>query len=132
MDIKVTQEQGRVPVTVLHLTGDLSGETYQQLQDCAKQAIDGGARYLLINMAGVNFMGSAGIRAINQIFNWMRSLPDGEDEAAIPAGLRDGSYKSRRLKLTNLNQQVQKTLSVTGIDMFLEFCTDLPKAIASF
>ena len=132
MEIIVTQEQGRVPVTVLHLTGDLSGETYLQLQERAQKAIADGARYMLINMSGVAFMGSAGIRAINQIFNSLRSLPDGEDEAAIPSGLRDGSYKSRRLKLVNLNQQVQKTLSVTGIDMFLEFHSDLRKAIASF
>jgi len=132
MDIQVTQEQGRVPVTVLHLKGDLSGETYEQLQTRAQQAIEGGAHYLLINMAGVAYMGSAGIRAINQIYNWLRSLPDGEDEAALAKGVRDGSYKSRRLKLVNLNQQAQKTLALTGIDMFLEFHTDLPKAIASF
>lgn len=132
MEIRVTQEQGRVPVTVLHLIGDLSGDSHQTLIDCAKQAIDQGAQYLLINMAGMKFMGSAGIRAINQIFGWMRGLPDGEDEAAIPTGLRDGSYKSRRLKLVNLNQHAKKTLSVTGIDMFIEFHDDLPTAIASF
>lgn len=132
MEIQVTQEQGRVPVTVLHLKGDLSGETYEKLQTCAQQAIEGGARYMLLNMAEVPFMGSAGIRAINQIYNWLRKLPDGEDEAALAKGLRDGSYKSRRLKLVNLTQQAQKTLAVTGIDMFLEFHNDLPKAIASF
>lgn len=132
MEIKVTQEQGRVPVTVFYLEGDLSGETYGQLEARAEQAIQAGTRYLLLDMAGVAYMGSAGIRAINQIFNWLRSLPDGEDEAAIPAGLKDGTFKSRRLKLANLSRQAQKTLSVTGIDMFLEFHNDLPQAIASF
>lgn len=132
MEIKVTQEQGRVPVTVFHLEGDLSGESYEQLETRADQAIKAGTRYLLLDMNGVAYMSSAGIRAINQIFDWLRSLPDGEDEAAIPAGLRDGTFKSRRLKLANLSRQVQKTLSVTGIDMFLEFHNDLPKAVASF
>ena len=132
MEIKVTQEQGRVPVTVFYLEGDLSGETYGQLEARAEQAIQAGTRYLLLDMAGVAYMGSAGIRAINQIFNWLRSLPDGEDEAAIPAGLKDGTFKSRRLKLANLSRQAQKSLSVTGIDMFLEFHNDLPQAIASF
>lgn len=132
MEIKVTQEQGRVPVTVLQLTGDLSGETYEQLQNSAQQAIEAGARNMVIDMSGVAYMGSAGIRAINQIFNWLRSLPGGEDEAAIPAGLRDGTYKSRRLKLASLHQQVYKTLSVSGIDMFIEFYPDLQKAVASF
>ena len=132
MEIKVTQEQGRVPVTIFYLEGDLSGETYGQLEARVEQPIQAGTRYLLLDMAGVAYMGSAGIRAINQIFNWLRSLPDGEDEAAIPAGLKDGTFKSRRLKLANLSRQAQKSLSVTGINMFLEFHNDLPQAIASF
>ncbi len=132
MEIKVSQEQGRVPVTVFHLEGDLAAESYEQLQAQARQAIDSGTRYLLLEMAKVPYVGSAGIRAINQIFAWMRSLPDGEDEAAIPSGLRDGTFKSRRLKLANLSRQAQKTLATAGIDMFLDIHSDLQSAIASF
>ena len=43
MEIKITQEQGRVPVTVLHLTGDLDGLSYEDLQTQAEQAIQSGA-----------------------------------------------------------------------------------------
>ncbi len=132
MDIKVTQENGRVPVTVFHLDGDLSSESYLQLEDQARQAIDQGACYVLLDMTNVPYMGSAGIRAINQIFNWLRSLPEGEDEAAMKTGLRDGTYKSRRLKLLNPDQQVVRTMATAGIDMFLEIHHDLKKAVASF
>ncbi len=132
MEIKVTVETARVPVTVFHLSGDLASDTYEQLQACAKQAIADGTRYLLLDMEKVPYMGSAGIRAIYQIFTWLRELPDGEDEAALKTTLRDGSYKSRRLKLLNVPKQVEKTLATAGMDTFLETHNDLKKALASF
>lgn len=132
MEITVTQEQGRVPVSVFHLEGDLAGESYQQLEAQAQHAIQSGSSYILLDMAKVPFISSAGVRAINQIFSWLRSLPDGEDEAAISIGLRDGTYKSRRLKIAHLSRQGMKTLSTAGIDMFLEIHKDLQEAIASF
>jgi anti-anti-sigma factor len=132
MEIKTTQEQGRVPVTVFHLTGDLDGLSYEELEAQAEQAVQSGAGYILLDLAHVHFMSSAGIRAINQIFSWLRALPDGENETAMTKGLMDGSYKSRRLKLLNPSKQVVRTLSTAGIDMFLEIHTDLHKAVASF
>jgi hypothetical protein len=132
MEITVTQEQARVPVTVFHLDGDLAGDTYEKLENQAQKAIQSGSSYILLDMAKVPYVSSAGIRAINQIFAWLRSLPDGEDEASIATGIRDGSFKSRRLKLANLGQQPLKTLSTSGIDMFLEIHNNLAKALASF
>jgi hypothetical protein len=132
MDIKITREQGRVPVTVFHLTGDLDGLSYEDLQTQADQAIQSGAGYILIDLANVRFMSSAGIRVINQIFTSLRALPDGENEAAMAKGLMDGTFKSHRLKLLNPSKQVVKTLSTAGIDMFLEIHHDLQKAIESF
>jgi hypothetical protein len=41
-------------------------------------------------------------------------------------------YKSPRLKLVNPSPTVSHTLSLAGIDMFLEIHDDLQKAIASF
>jgi anti-anti-sigma regulatory factor len=132
MEINVIQEESRVPVTVFHLDGDLGSDSYEQLEDRAQQAISAGALYLLLDMTKVPYMSSAGIRAINQIFHWLRNLPDGEDEAALKTGLIDGTYKSRRLKLLNPSAQVQKTLATAGIDMYLEIHHDLRKAVASF
>jgi anti-anti-sigma regulatory factor len=132
MDIKINREEGRVPVTVFHITGDLDGLSYEQLQAEVDQAIQSGAGYILLDLANVPFMSSAGIRVINQIFTSLRALPDGENETAMAKGLMDGTYKSRRLKLLNPSRQIIKTLSTAGIDLFLETYTDLQKAIASF
>jgi hypothetical protein len=132
MEIKVTQEAGRVPVTVFHLEGDLASDSYEILETRAQQAIGEGTCYLLLDMTKVPYMSSAGIRAIHQIFNWLRSLPEGEDEAALKRGIRDGTYHSHRLKLLNPSTPVQKTLATAGIDMYIEVHHDLKKAVDSF
>jgi hypothetical protein len=132
LEIMVTQKNGRVPVTVLHLDGDLASDSYELLETQAQQAINEGTGYMLLDMTKVPFMSSAGIRTIYEIFSWLRGLPDGEDEAALKTGLVDGTYKSRRLKLLNPSSQVQRTLATAGIDMYLEFHHDLTKAVASF
>jgi len=132
MKITVTQEQGRVPVTILHLDGELTGDSSEQLTGQAQQVIAGGAQYLLLDMTSVPYMSSAGIRAVHQIFNWLRELPGGEDEAALKTVVRDGKYKSRRLKLLNTTPQVQKTLATSGVDMFVETHRDPAQALASF
>lgn len=132
MEIKVTEEQGRVPITVFQLEGDLGSDSYEQLQARAQQAIAGGTCYLLLDMTKVPYMSSAGIRAIYQIFSWLRALPDGEDEAALKTSLRDGSYKSRRLKLLNVSKQVEMTLATAGMDTFLETFHNLKEALESF
>jgi anti-anti-sigma factor len=132
MEIKVSQALSTVPVTVIHLEGELDGSSYEAFEAQAEQLIGSGSRNLLIDMSKVTFLSSAGIRAINYIFNCLRKQEGGEDETLIAAGLRDGTYKSRRLKLSNLSKQAQKALSTAGIDMFLEMHSDLKKAIASF
>lgn len=132
MEINVTQEKGRVPVTVFHLVGDLDSSTYELLEARAQQEISEGTTHMLLDMSRVPYMSSAGIRAIHRIFTWLRNLPEGEDEAALKTVLRDGVYKSRRLKLLKPSAQVQKTLATAGMDMYLEAHSDLEKALASF
>jgi len=136
MEIVVSHQQGRVPVTVFHIKGDINAETFDQLQAQARQAIQSGARYLLLDLEQVAYVSSYGIRAISQVFAWLRdgagASSHGEDDATLSKGLRDGTFKSPHLKLLKPSQQVLRVLSMAGVDMFLEIHTDLKQAIASF
>jgi hypothetical protein len=130
VEILVSREQGRVPVTVFHIKGDIthSGELQQRAQDAFKQ----GDRYLLLDLEEVPFIGSSGLRALHVIYMLLRSdAPDEQDEVVRP-GLRDGTYKSHHLKLLRPSETVVKTLNLAGYDMFLEIHYDLNEAIASF
>jgi anti-anti-sigma factor len=131
MEIVISHQQGRVPVTVFHVKGDINTETYEQLQAQAQQALKAGTRYLLLDLAEVPYVSSYGIRAISQLFTWLRGA-SGESEATVQQGLRDGTWKSPHLKLLNPSPQVLKVLTTAGVDMFLEIHTDLKQAFASF
>ncbi len=131
MEIVVSQEQERVPVTVLHLNGRLDATSHEQLRAQAEQAIKGGAHKMLIDFSKVDFMSSAGIRALNQIFDLLRPHTAASNQA-MEKGVRDGSYKSPNLKLANPNPRVLESLKMVGMDMFLEIHPDLKSALASF
>ncbi|HVN56069.1 MAG TPA: STAS domain-containing protein [Anaerolineaceae bacterium] len=131
MEIRVSQEQGRVPVTVFHIEGDIAAGTYEVLEAQAKQAIQSGSRHILLDLVKVPYVSSYGIRGISQIFTWLREA-DGEDTAKLSSGIRDGTYTSCCLKLVNPSRQVLQALTTAGIDMFLEIHNDMKKAIASF
>jgi anti-anti-sigma factor len=132
MEISVSQEQGRVPVTVFRITGDINVSTYEQLQAQAHQAFEAGTRNLLLDLTGVDYISSAGIRALNHIFNLLRTTAPGESDEAIRQGLSDGTFKSPHLKLLGPSDKVKEVLSMAGVDMFLEIHSDRQAAIASF
>ena len=132
MNIAVSQQPGRVPVTVFRITGDINTNTYEQLQEQARQAFAAGARNLLLDLSEVPYVSSAGIRALNNTFNLLRTDAPGESAEAMSKGLRDGTFKSPHLKLLNPSSAVLKTLNMAGVDMFLEVHTDFDAAIASF
>ena len=129
MDITVAQEPGRVPVTVLRLKGSVDASSYEQLQSRAQETINAGNRNLLLDLKEVPYMSSAGLRAVNMIFNSLNSdIPD----ATTREGVRTGKFKSPHLKLLNPTARVLQVLQMAGYDMFLEIHHDLKQAVASF
>lgn len=131
MEIKISQEQGRVPVTIFQIQGDIDVHSYEELKAKAEEAHQAGMRHLLLDLTGVRYVGSTGLRAFHQIFNMLRDASPEEDQA-MKQGLRDGSYKSAHFKLLNPSRDVIEVLTTTGFDMFLEIHTNLKKAIDSF
>ena len=129
MDITVAQEPGRVPVTVLRLKGSVDASSYEQLQSRAQETINAGSRNLLLDLKEVPYMSSAGLRAVNMIFNSLNSdIPD----ETTREGVRTGKFKSPHLKLLNPTPRVLQVLQMAGYDMFLEIHHDLKQAVASF
>jgi anti-anti-sigma factor len=132
MEITVSDEQGRVPVKVFHIQGDIDAQSFEQLESQAQGAIKDGARYLVLDLAQVSYISSYGIRGISQIFTWLRDAPGGEGKEALTQGVRDGTYKSHHLKLAGPSQQVEKVLKMTGIDMFMEIYPGVRQAVDAF
>ena len=134
MEIKVSTENARVPITVMHIDGNLDAATYNAFQAKADELIKSGARYILVDLSHSPFVSSAGLRALNHIFKQLGAIhPDaslGEEE--LKKGISAGTYKSPHLKLVNLSDDTRTVFKTTGFDMYIEIFDDLKTAIASF
>jgi anti-anti-sigma factor len=132
MDLKVSTEKARVPVTVVHADGNIDSASYEAFLSGIEDSINAGARHLLIDLSHVPFVSSAGLRALNILLNRLRVLtPDVSDEE-MRKGINDGTYKSPHLKLLNPSRETMTTLESSGFSMFIEVFHDLKAALASF
>ena len=122
MEIKVSTENGRVPVTVLHIDGNLDSSSYNIFQTKVQELIEGGTRYILLDLAHVPYVSSAGFRALHQIFKELNAIhPDANlSEEEMKKGVSAGSYKSPYLKLLNLSPETKTVFVTTGFEMYLE------------
>ena len=134
MEIKVTTENARVPVTLIHIDGNLDSSSYIEFQKQAEELIKGGARNILVDLAHAPFVSSAGLRAIHQIYKDLNSMhPDAApNEEEIKKGIASGTYKSPYLKLANLSKETKLVFITTGFDMYIEHYDDLKLALESF
>lgn len=134
MDIKVSVEDGSVPVTVMHIDGNIDASSYEAFQAKADELIKGGARYLLIDLEHAPFVSSSGLRALHHIFNHLRSSdPDRKmTDEEVRSGISAGTYKSPHLKLANISKESRSSLELSGFDMFIEIFDDREEALASF
>ena len=134
MEIKVSTENGRVPITIMHIDGDIDSATYNLFQAKAEELVKSGARYILVDLAHSSYVSSAGLRALHEIFLELNAIhPDATlSEDKIKKGINEGTYKSPYLKLLNLSKETKTVFTTSGFDMYLEFYNDMKKAISSF
>lgn len=130
MEIVVTHDEGRIPVTMFQLKGDLASE--EPLRSQATEAYEAGTRNLILNLSDVPYITSSGLRAIHYVFDLLRTDSPDESDQAVRKGIASGQYKSPHLKLLKPSKNALKALSVSGYDMFLEVHKNYKEAIASF
>ena len=132
MEIKVTTENARVLLTILHISGKIDSATYQEFQAKADALIDAGARHLLVDLANVEFISSAGLRALHNIFNKLRALHQDVDDDALRKKMSTGEYKSPFVKVSNPSASVRDVFELSGFDTYIATYDNLDQAIASF
>ena len=119
-DFKITseQKQANVPVTVFHVRGWLDAQSEEQLLAAARLAYDGGARYLLIDMGELDTLTSAGMRAIQKVYQMFT--------------LKEDHFKVAHLKLCNAPPQIYNVLGITGFLQNIPMYESLEDALESF
>lgn len=129
MEIAVSQENARVPVTVIALKGNLSSN--EALETAARDAHANGANNILLDLTAVDYMSSQGLRALHSIYTLLQAQT-AEDDTAVQKGIRAGTYHSANLKLLGPNKKVIEVLKMTGYDMFLEIYQNRQQALDAF
>ena len=119
-DLKIMTEQvqASVPVTVFHISGWLDAQSEAQFLETARLAYDEGARYLLINMSELDTLTSAGMRAIQKVYQMYTP--------------RDDQMKVVHLKLCNAPPQIYNVLGITGFLQNIPMYESMDIALESF
>lgn len=101
-------------VTILDLQGKiLIGEGDDALRDAVNKAVDGGKTKLLLNLAEVPYVDSAGLGEIVRCYTTV-------------------SRKGGRLKLINLTRKIQDLLSITKLLTVFETFDTEEEGVKSF
>jgi anti-anti-sigma factor len=119
-DLKIVTEQMQagLPVTVFYLRGWLDSQSEEQLLETARLAHDEGARYLLINMSDLDTLTSAGMRALQKVYQIFTPKED--------------HFKVAHVKLCNAPPQIYNVLGITGFLQNIPMYESMDTALASF
>ena len=135
MNISVTQAQGRVPVSIIHLDGHLDGQSYQQLIEEAGRLYKEGARDFLIDLSKVTFMSSAGMVGLHTVALLARGekLPDLEQGWSTLKSIGGArASKSEHVRLLSPQPEVMSVLEMVGFSAAFDIMTDKDQAVKAF
>ena len=119
-DLRISSEQveTEVPVTLFHLRGWLDAQSEEQLLEAARTAHDSGARFLLIDMSDLDTLTSAGMRALQKVY-----------QIFTP---REDHFKVAHLKLCSAPPQIYNVLGITGFLQNIPMYESQETALQSF
>jgi anti-anti-sigma factor len=118
LTISTEEVQADVPVTVFHLRGWLDAQSEEQLLEAARTSHDGGARYLLIDMSDLDTLTSAGMRALQKVY-----------QIFTP---REDQFRIAHLKMCNAPPQIYNVLGITGFLQNIPMYESIHSALESF
>lgn len=122
MEITTTQIEGTTAITILRVNGKVN--TTEPLFSAAKKAHDAGTRRMVIDLTNVPYISSAGLKAIHDIYNLLRTGTEFEhlDKPALMPFL----------KLANPSELVSDILKLMAFDIHIEVHPDVPSAVEAF
>jgi len=136
MQITITKEQGKVPVTVIQLNGQLDGQTYQSLISKAEEISKEGAKNVILDMTNLTYISSAGLVSLHTIALLLKgeAVPNSEEgwSALRSMGNVGEAGVQKHVKLLNPRPEIVSVLDMVGFSAFFEIFTDKQKAIDSF
>ena len=112
--VKISQAEGRVPVTIFQLQDRVNLGNFAELEDTAKEAYDNGMRDMVMDLSQTVSLTSIGIRAIVVIHKLLST--DGQPH----------------MKIANPVAYIREMLDISGVTQYIEIYNTVDEAVASF
>jgi anti-anti-sigma regulatory factor len=140
MNLKVDQAEGRRPVTILRVDGDLDAASYEGVINRARELYEGGARDIILDLRGVPYMGSSGLVALHAVALLFEGQPLPDLEAgweahhAIGRSIQAGQSldHTRLLVVDDMEASVRRVLMRTGLDRLIPLDTNEAASVRAF
>ena len=136
MEITVSTQQGKVPVTVVQPHGDVDASNYAELVKKVETLHKDGVQDFLIDLSDVSYMSSAGLVALHSIAIMLRGEKPADPQSGWAALKSIDRSRERGMqkhaKILNPQEYVADTFEKAGFTQFFEVFTDLKSAVASF
>lgn len=116
-------------VRILHLAGNLDGQTQSMLMEAARAEQAAGTRFLLIDLTGLDFIAGAGLGALHRIYKMFTPAVEVENWEKEKHG---EPYKSAYVKLACASPSVYFVLNIAGFLQNIPLYPDLDRALQSF
>ena len=132
LEINSTVQNAKVPVTIIHAKGEIDASNYEAFQTQTEKIISDGAKYVILDLQGVDYMSSAGLRVIHGLFNKLREIHQDANDEELRKKMSAGAYKSPYIKVANLTTKVKEVFELGGFETYIEVYDDVTSAVNSF
>ncbi len=112
--VKISQAQGRVPVTIFQLQDRVNLGNFAELEEAAQKAHEEGTRDMVLDLSQTVSLTSIGIRAI-VVIHKLLSTDNG-----------------KHLKIANPMPYIREMLDISGVTQYIEIYNTVDEAVASF
>ena len=137
LETTIEQATGRVPVTIIALSGELDASNFNDLIETTRKLYDGGTRHLLLDLAQLRFMASSGLVALHSVLRLMHGEPPPDPEAgwgalhSLGIDVAGGGIQTE-VQLCAPQGAVERVLTRTGLTRLFQIHPDRATALAAF
>jgi anti-anti-sigma factor len=137
MQTTVERVEGRVPVTVMALSGELDASNYLRLVDDVRPVYAAGDRHLLLDLSELTFISSSGLVSLYMIDKVMQGEEPPDPEYGwgamheVGRAVEEGGVQTA-VQLCGLQPEVREVIERTGLDRLFPIHSDRATALAAF
>ena len=131
MEIIISIEQGREPIAVMKLKGEINASNFMEIVDKAQEIYGNPARSLVIDLSEVPTISSTGQVAIHKIALIYSGVPQSVEEDENP-DFTHSAQARKHVRLLAPQPSVDESLTRAGMKLFFKVFSDLESAVKSF